>query len=422
LEHFERKLDDKIFPQTQIEEDGVRKKLSPKIENDLAKATAVKIENKNSVSVDAESKMSEKLTGRAIIHGYENIRKEEEIVPAKNFDRESVGKEKKEGNLQLIQLAKEQPVVVEEEEIVPAKNFVREDVGKEKKEGDLQLTQLAKEQPAVVEKEEIVPAKNFDRESVGKEEKEEDLQLTQLAKEQPVVVEKEKVAPARNFDRESVGKEKKEGNLQLTRLAKEQPVVVEKEKIIPTKNFDRESVGKEEKEEDLQLTQLAKEQPVVMEKSEVIEKAPLTIVSGEKVLETLGQISDTKIIAPAETISKIGYEIVERLMIAQSVNAVKQEVIIVFKENVLPGTQVSLVREKSELSLMFTTVNTQSMESLTAGQDGLRSFLFEQLKDITAIHIKFEERGSGDLSEKNPQKRQQNQQSKEENSENTSKK
>ncbi|MDR1906672.1 MAG: hypothetical protein LBQ03_00380, partial [Puniceicoccales bacterium] len=37
LEHFERKLDDKIFPQTQIEEDGVRKKLSPKIENDLAK-------------------------------------------------------------------------------------------------------------------------------------------------------------------------------------------------------------------------------------------------------------------------------------------------------------------------------------------------------------------------------------------------
>jgi hypothetical protein len=142
------------------------------------------------------------------------------------------------------------------------------------------------------------------------------------------------------------------------------------------------------------------------------------IPSGEKILDALGQLSDTKITVPAETISKIGNEIIERLMIVQSVNAAKQEVIVAFKEHVLPGTQVSLVREKSELSLVFTTTNVQSMEFLATGQDGLRNFLLEQLKDITAVHIKFEGRESGDSGGKDPQKRQRNQQSERGNEEN----
>jgi hypothetical protein len=166
----------------------------------------------------------------------------------------------------------------------------------------------------------------------------------------------------------------------------------------------------------------AKDEPedgkVVKEMSTIIKEVPANVPFGEKILDTLGQISNTQLTAPAETISKIGSEIIERLMIVQSVNAAKQEVVVAFKENVLPGTQVSLVREKSELSLVFTTFNAQSMEFLAAGHDGLRNFLLEQLKDMTAVHIKFEGRESGDFGEKNSQRHRQNRQSEKENDEN----
>ncbi|MDR2372438.1 MAG: hypothetical protein LBD60_04820 [Puniceicoccales bacterium] len=170
-----------------------------------------------------------------------------------------------------------------------------------------------------------------------------------------------------------------------------------------------------EKKEIIAEQKAEQEEAIGSEKGEVKTSAvggeiPANILSGEKILGTLGQISDTKIIVSAEAISKIGNEIIERLRIIQSVNTAKQEVVITFKENVLSGTQVSLVREKSELSLVFTTVDAQSMEFLAAGYDGLRNFLLEQLKDITTVHIKFEGREFSDLVEKNPQKRQQNQQ------------
>ncbi|MDR0740687.1 MAG: hypothetical protein LBF34_03185 [Puniceicoccales bacterium] len=170
-----------------------------------------------------------------------------------------------------------------------------------------------------------------------------------------------------------------------------------------------------EKKEIIAEQKAEQEEAIGSEKGEVKTSAvggeiPANIPSGEKILGTLGQISDTKIIVSAEAISKIGNEIIERLRIMQSVNTAKQEVVITFKENVLSGTQVSLVRKKSELSLVFTTVDAQSMEFLAAGYDGLRNFLLEQLKDITTVHIKFEGREFSDLVEKNPQKRQQNQQ------------
>jgi hypothetical protein len=162
-----------------------------------------------------------------------------------------------------------------------------------------------------------------------------------------------------------------------------------------------------------------KKETAATEKTETVKDAPIIAPFDEKILNTPEQISDPQIIASAEIISKIGNEIIERLMIAQSVNAAKQEVVIVFKENVLPGTQVSLFRDGSELSLTFKTVNTQSLELLTAGQDNLQNFLVDQLKDIKAVHIKLEGRESDDLNEKNQQRRQQNQQSQEENDENT---
>jgi hypothetical protein len=155
---------------------------------------------------------------------------------------------------------------------------------------------------------------------------------------------------------------------------------------------------------------------IATEKLEVAQGLPVLANgnAGDKILNAVNQISDAKMTVSTNTIAKIGIEIIERLMVVQAVDTAKQEVVIVFKESVLPGTQVSLVREKSELSLTFTTANNHSMDLLTTGHDGLRNFLLDQLKDISTVHIKFEEKGYGDSGEKNSQKRQQNQHSEEE--------
>jgi hypothetical protein len=222
-----------------------------------------------------------------------------------------------------------------------------------------------------------------------------------------VVEEKSGLDTAKNPFPESVKTEVK-GDLVAAKDFIQEVIKIDlkKEEVLPEK---AETTKPEETK--AEISAIVREMPAVKEMS-------VNVSSGEKALDVLGQVSDTKISAPAETISKVGNEIIERLMVVQSVNAAKQEVVIVFKENILPETQVSIVREKSELSLVFTTVNVQSLEFLTAGQDGLRNFLLDQLKDITTIHIKSEGKESGDLGEKNPQKRQQNQQSEKENDEN----
>jgi hypothetical protein len=223
----------------------------------------------------------------------------------------------------------------------------------------------------------------------------------------------------------STGKEKSEEE----KGAEESAVDDGKEIVaVQTKNSGQNTAKAEAKgtvvaAEKAEILPVEKKKTAESEKGEaeipvVAKEISVNIVSGEKVLTGLDQISDTKIVVSAEAISKVGNEVIERLVVVQSVNGAKQEVVMAFKDNVLPGTQLSLLREGSVLSLAFTTVNTQSLEFLTAGQDGLRNFLLEQLKDITAVHIKSEGRESGYLGEKNPQKRQQDQQSEKENDEN----
>ncbi|MDR0418559.1 MAG: hypothetical protein LBH08_04000 [Puniceicoccales bacterium] len=143
---------------------------------------------------------------------------------------------------------------------------------------------------------------------------------------------------------------------------------------------------------------------------------------GEGILSTQGQISaspsiisTSRSMTHAGMILKIGREVAEYL----AINNAKQEVVVRFKENVLPDTQVSIVREGTKLNLIFVTGNTQSKEILNAGCNELQTFLIEQLKDIKEVHIRTEKREFSDLSEKNPQKRQQNQQSEKESDENT---
>ncbi|MDR1366937.1 MAG: hypothetical protein LBJ13_03475 [Puniceicoccales bacterium] len=135
---------------------------------------------------------------------------------------------------------------------------------------------------------------------------------------------------------------------------------------------------------------------------------------GERILNALGQISDSKSIAHAETISKVGREISEYL----AINSARQEAVIRFKGDVLPDTQASIIRQGSTVSITFETNNPQSREILNVGCNELQ-ILVEQLKDVKRAYVKVETQESGDLGEKNSQKRQQNQQSGRENDENT---
>ncbi|MDR2812378.1 MAG: type III secretion HpaP family protein [Puniceicoccales bacterium] len=242
-------------------------------------------------------------------------------------------------------------------------------------------------------------------------------EINSKAKEIAIKTEKNEVVAAKNPIGEAVKIEMEEVAVGQGKEANES----EEGKAAAGKNFIPTEIKSEAKEIAIK-TEKDKDKPekdkIVKEISTVVKEAPINVPLGEKILDSLGQVSNTQSVASAETISKIGNEIIERLMIVQSINAAKQEVVVAFKENVLPGTQVSLVREKSELSLVFTTFNAQSMEFLVAGHDGLRNFLLEQLKDTTAVHIKFEGRESGDLGEKNSQRHRQNQQSEKENDEN----
>ncbi|MDR2200604.1 MAG: type III secretion HpaP family protein [Puniceicoccales bacterium] len=132
-------------------------------------------------------------------------------------------------------------------------------------------------------------------------------------------------------------------------------------------------------------------------------------VVGDKILNTLTQLSDvteTKITNAAESITKIGHEIIERLMIAQAVDAAKQEMIIVFRDNILPGTHLSLVREGSSLSLSFTATNLQSLDFLIANHGELRDFLLGQMKDLSSVNIRVEQERKYDAAN-DQQKRQQ---------------
>ncbi|MDR2806674.1 MAG: type III secretion HpaP family protein [Puniceicoccales bacterium] len=150
--------------------------------------------------------------------------------------------------------------------------------------------------------------------------------------------------------------------------------------------------------------------------NEITAESVLEQFAGDKILNALLQTSDASITTAAAQVAKIGDEII-KYMIVQAVRDVKQEVIITFKENILPGTQVSLVREGTALSLNFTTADAQSLNFLNANYDGLFHYLQEQLKDVTyiAIHIKQEEDG---LMKHNQPKQQQSQNEEESNHEN----
>jgi hypothetical protein len=145
-------------------------------------------------------------------------------------------------------------------------------------------------------------------------------------------------------------------------------------------------------------------------------------IVGDRILSSVSEISDSKTIVVAEPIVKIGNEMIERLMVMQAVNGAKQEVVIVFKEHMLPGTQVSLVREGTSLNLSFSVNNLQSMEVLTANHSGLRNFLLDQLKDINAVNIEMKEgHMERDSSQDHHAKQQRNREGKAEDYENADK-
>lgn len=137
---------------------------------------------------------------------------------------------------------------------------------------------------------------------------------------------------------------------------------------------------------------------------------PEEIVSNyaEQVLSNLTSLSDSRMVVAADRISNIGTAIIERLMVTEAALAAKQEVTIVFKENILPGTQVSITRDGTALSLSFVSVNPNSLEFLQAGQESLRNFLMDRVDRVSNVHIKFEgQHEANDLAQPRQQRRQQ---------------
>ncbi|MDR1303171.1 MAG: type III secretion HpaP family protein, partial [Puniceicoccales bacterium] len=118
---------------------------------------------------------------------------------------------------------------------------------------------------------------------------------------------------------------------------------------------------------------------------------PIEAVLGEKILANIAEKSDSQSIEAAAPIVKIGNEIVERIMLIQAVGHAKQEVVIAFKDTVLPGTQLSLTREGSTIHLDFFATNSQSFEFLAANHSGLQTFLLERLSDVNVVNIEVKE-------------------------------
>ena len=140
--------------------------------------------------------------------------------------------------------------------------------------------------------------------------------------------------------------------------------------------------------------------------------APKGIVA-EQVLQNIGQISDSKVAVAAEKITTVATEIVERIMVSEAVLSAKQEVVISFKEQILPGTQLALSRNGNEIVLNFFVTDSSSLEFLQAGQDALRSFLLNRLDRDTNVNIKLENRPLADERSQEGQEKQKRQQQQE---------
>ncbi|MDR0590605.1 MAG: hypothetical protein LBG09_02000, partial [Puniceicoccales bacterium] len=201
---------------------------------------------------------------------------------------------------------------------------------------------------------------------------------------------------------------KKKGNILQNKTELMPPLgEIPGEKILEkfTKNIGEKVAQKKEREVkiDVAVTEKSENKSGALEENvsektgnilqNKIEQMPIFgEIPGEKILANIAEKSDNKSIVAAESIVKIGSEIVERLMLVQAVSHAKQEVIITFKEDtVLPGTQLSVVREGSSIYLDFFAANLQSFNFLTANHSGLRNFLLERLQDVNIVNIEVKE-------------------------------
>jgi hypothetical protein len=243
--------------------------------------------------------------------------------------------------------------------------------------------------------------------------------ITEKSDDQPVVLEKDSGKKNENILQKETklmpvfGEASGEKNLaNVVKKLDNQPIVFGEDIGKKTENISPNQVGlrpilKEAPEEKIleKFTKNVAEKVTSKEKIEVKfseenenilpkETKPMPIfgeTSGEKILANIAGKSDSQSIVAAEPIVKIGNEIVERIMLIQAVSNAKQEVIIAFNDSVLPGTQLSLVREGPSIYLNFFATNSQSFNLLAANHGELRDFLLKQLQDVNVVNIEVKE-------------------------------
>ncbi|MDR1665583.1 MAG: hypothetical protein LBR62_00845, partial [Puniceicoccales bacterium] len=122
-------------------------------------------------------------------------------------------------------------------------------------------------------------------------------------------------------------------------------------------------------------------------------------VSGMAVLESLQRTSNDQGVSVIESpkLSRIGMELVERILVSSAALDNKQEVRITFNQNLLADTTVRIFREGTALNVVFTAGAESSLQFLNHHQTHLKEHLTEKLS-LNEVHVTVQQSASSDAS------------------------
>jgi type III secretion system needle length determinant len=122
-------------------------------------------------------------------------------------------------------------------------------------------------------------------------------------------------------------------------------------------------------------------------------------VSGMAVLESLQRTSNDQGVSVIESpkLSRIGTELVERILVSSAALDNKQEVRITFNQNLLADTTVRIFREGTALNVVFTAGAESSLQFLNHHQTHLKEHLTEKLF-LNEVHVTVQQSASSDAS------------------------
>ena len=124
--------------------------------------------------------------------------------------------------------------------------------------------------------------------------------------------------------------------------------------------------------------------------------------AGEAILGILqqshrgGEAMPVEAAKAAQTISDVADKIVDRILVSDTNLNGKDEVRLMLKNSVLPGTEVRITRHGGQLEIQLVTNNNDAYRLLNERQDGLQSYLNQRLKDSEVnVQLRFNDHGAG---------------------------